>query len=99
MHAILVLLGSSAPFEDFILSTLYNPLDIDRISINSSLFIRYRCRLFYPVDIYLYICLFRSMISVRISSRFFFGADPEEVWRRFSRFEATLYVAGAGLSR
>lgn len=55
MHAILVLLGSSAPFEDFILSTLYNPLDIDRISINSSLFIRYRCRLFYPVDIYLYI--------------------------------------------
>lgn len=37
------------------------------------------------------------MIRVRISWRFFFFFAL--IRRRFSRFEATLYVAGAGLSR
>lgn len=79
MHAILVLLGSSAPFEDFILSTLYNPLY--RSYLDKSICLLFSRRNFISYDIYTHTRLSRSMISVRISSRVFsfFRADPEKV--------------------
>lgn len=81
MHAILVLLGSSAPFEDFILSTLYNSLYRSYLDKSISIYLLFSCRNFIPYEIYIYICMSFSVDDSRanfLAFLFLFRADPEK---------------------